>query len=36
MSIIGRLTRDAKIITLTDDRQVVNVFIAVNNSYRNK
>ena len=36
MNITGRLTRDAEISTLNNDRQVVNFSIAVNDSYRNK
>jgi len=36
MNIIGRLTRDAQIITLPSDKQVVNFSVAVNESYRNK
>ena len=36
MNIIGRLTRDAQISTLKNDKQVVNFSVAVNDSYRNK
>lgn len=36
MNIIGRLTRDAQISTLPNDKQVVNFSVAVNDSYRNK
>lgn len=36
MNIIGRLTRDAQISTLKNDKQVVNFSIAVNDSYRSK
>lgn len=36
MNIIGRLTKDAQVSTLQDDRQVVNFSVAVNESYRNK
>jgi single-strand DNA-binding protein len=36
MNIIGRLTRDAQISTLPDEKQVVNFSVAVNDSYRNK
>jgi single-strand DNA-binding protein len=36
MNITGRLTGDAEISTLNNDRQVVNFSIAVNDSYRNK
>jgi len=35
MNIIGRLTRDAQISTLPNDKQVVNFSVAVNDSYRN-
>lgn len=36
MNIIGRLTRDAEIRSVSGDRQVVNFSIATNESYRNK
>lgn len=36
MNIIGRLTRDAQISTLPNEKQVVNFSVAVNDSYRNK
>ncbi len=36
MNITGRLTRDAEVSTLNNDRQVVNFSIAVNDSYGNK
>ncbi|HRO48178.1 single-stranded DNA-binding protein [Agriterribacter sp.] len=36
MNIIGRLTRDAQIRTTSQDKQVVNFSIAINDSYRNK
>jgi single-strand DNA-binding protein len=36
MNIIGRLTRDAQISTLKNDKQVVNFSVAVNDNYRNK
>lgn len=36
MNIIGRLTGDAKISTLPNDKQVVNFSVAVNDSYKNK
>lgn len=36
MNIIGRLTRDAEVRTLNNERQVVNFSIATNESYRNK
>jgi len=36
MNIIGRLTRDAEVKTLNDNRQVVNFSIAKNESYKNK
>lgn len=36
MNIIGRLTRDAQIHKLKDDRQVVNFSVAVNHSYKTK
>jgi single-strand DNA-binding protein len=34
--LIGRLTADAKVATLKDDRQVVNFSIAMNDSYKTK
>jgi single-strand DNA-binding protein len=36
MEIIGRLTADAKVATLNDERKVVNFSIAINDSYRAK
>jgi single-strand DNA-binding protein len=36
MEIIGRLTADAKVNTLKDERKVVNFSIAINDSYRPK
>lgn len=36
MNITGRLTRDAEVKALPNDRKVVNFSIAVNNHYRNK
>jgi single-strand DNA-binding protein len=36
MEIIGRVTADAKVNTLKDERKVVNFSIAINNSYRAK
>ncbi len=36
MNIIGRLTRDAEIRTLSQDKQVVNFSVATNDSYKNK
>ncbi|MDQ6469908.1 single-stranded DNA-binding protein [Flavobacterium sp. LHD-80] len=36
MNITGRVTRDAKVSTLSNSRQVVNFSVAVNESYRNK
>lgn len=36
MNIIGRLTRDAEVRTTSQDKQVVNFSVAVNDSYRNK
>lgn len=36
MQIIGRLTRDAEVNTLPNDKQVVNFSVAVNDSYSNK
>lgn len=36
MNIIGRLTRDAQVRTLSNGKQLVNFSVAVNDSYRNK
>lgn len=36
MEIIGRLTADAKVTTLEDERKVVNFSIAINDSFRAK
>lgn len=36
MNIIGRLTADAQVRSLSNDKQVVNFSVAVNDSYRNK
>jgi single-strand DNA-binding protein len=36
MNITGRVTRDAKVTTLSDSRQVVNFSVAINESYKNK
>lgn len=36
MNIIGRLTRDAEVRNLPNEKQVVNFSIATNNNYRNK
>lgn len=36
MNIIGRLTKNAEVHTLKDERQVVNFSIATNDSYKNK
>jgi len=36
MEIIGRVTADAKVTTLKDERKVVNFAIAINDSYRAK
>ena len=36
MNIIGRVTGDATVHTLKDDRQVVHFSVAVNDSYRNR
>lgn len=36
MNIVGRLTRDAIVKTLEDNREVVNFSVAINDSYRNK
>jgi single-strand DNA-binding protein len=34
--IVGRLTRDVEVRTLSDNKQVVNFSVAVNDSYKNK
>jgi single-strand DNA-binding protein len=36
MEITARLTGDAKISTLKNDRQVVNFSVAINDSYKSK
>jgi len=36
MNIIGRLTKDAEVRTLSNSKQVVNFSVATNESYRNK
>jgi single-strand DNA-binding protein len=36
MNIIGRITKNAVITTLKDDRKVVNFAVAINDSYKNK
>lgn len=36
MNIIGRVTKDAQVRTLSDSRQVVNFSVAINESYKNK
>jgi single-strand DNA-binding protein len=36
MNIIGRLTRDAEVRTTSQEKQVVNFSVAINDSYRNK
>mgnify|MGYP001182007594 CR=1 FL=1 len=36
MNIIGRLTRDAEVRTLSNEKQVINFSIATNDNYRNK
>lgn len=36
MNIIGRLTRDAEVRTLSNEKKVVNFSVAVNDSYKNK
>lgn len=36
MNIIGRLTRDAEVRTLSNEKQVVSFTVAINDSYRNK
>ncbi len=36
MNIIGRLTRDAEVRTVSQDKTVVNFSVAINDSYKNK
>jgi len=36
MNIIGRLTRDAEVRNVSEEQQVVNFSVALNDSYRNK
>lgn len=36
MNIIGRLTRDAEVRTVLQDKQVVNFSVSTNDSYKNK
>ncbi|MCO5241515.1 MAG: single-stranded DNA-binding protein [Chitinophagaceae bacterium] len=36
MNITGRLTRNAEVRTLSNEKQVVNFSVAVNDSYKNK
>ena len=36
MNIIGRLTKDAEVRTLSNEKQVVNFSLATNESYKNK
>lgn len=36
MNIIGRLTSDARVQSLSNEKQVVNFSVAVNDNYRNK
>ncbi len=36
MNIIGRLTRDAEVRILSNEKQVVNFSVATNDSYKNK
>ena len=36
MELVGRLTGDAKVSTVKDDRKVVNFSIAINDSYKAK
>lgn len=36
MNIIGRITKNAEINTLKNDKQVVNFSVAINDSYKNK
>ena len=36
MNIIGRVTKDAEVRTLSNSKQVVNFSVAINDSYQNK
>ena len=36
MNIVGRLTENAQVQTLSNGKQVVNLSVAVNDNYRNK
>ncbi len=36
MNITGRLTRNAEVRTLSNEKQVVNFSVAVNDSYKNR
>ncbi|STD04964.1 single-stranded DNA-binding protein [Chryseobacterium carnipullorum] len=36
MNIVGRITRNAEINHLKDDKQVVNFSVAINDSYKTK
>lgn len=36
MNIIGRVTKDAQVRTLSNSKQVVNFSVAINDSYKNK
>jgi single-strand DNA-binding protein len=36
MTIIGRLTKDANVKTIRDDRKVINFSVAVNDGYKDK
>ena len=36
MNIVGRITKNAEINTLTGDKKVVNFSVAINESYKNK
>jgi single-strand DNA-binding protein len=36
MNIIGRVTKDAQVRTLSNSKQVVNFSVAINDSYRNQ
>ena len=36
MNIVGRLTENAQVQTLSNGKQVVNFSVAVNDNYRNK
>jgi single-strand DNA-binding protein len=36
MNIIGRVTKDAQVHTLSNEKQVVNFSVAINDNYRNK